>query len=99
MITIIPPIQPQDQGPAVDNLQQTLLFIVQERQLTPQGLSLAQWRRNLTRETGTKTFGPQTAALLADILLAEHLRASGVIDAPTANGLNQVLTALAAFAG
>jgi hypothetical protein len=45
MKKISPPIRPQDHGPAVANLQEALLFIVEKRQLTSNNLSLAQWKQ------------------------------------------------------
>jgi hypothetical protein len=50
MNKIIFPIQPSQQGPAVANLQEALLFIVVKRQLTANNLSLAQWKQAVAAE-------------------------------------------------
>src|SRR5215471_9197964 len=45
MEKIVPPIQIQDHGSAVANFQEALLFIIEKRQLTPNNLSLAEWKQ------------------------------------------------------
>lgn len=61
MQRITPPIQFGQQGAPVANLQEALLFIVEKRQLTPQGLSLDQRRQSLSDEMNAQSFGTSPA--------------------------------------
>jgi peptidoglycan hydrolase-like protein with peptidoglycan-binding domain len=97
MNRIIPPIRFQDQGPAVANLQEALLFIVEKRQLTPGNLTLAQWQQNTASERAVQSFGPSTRRLFAGVLTALSLPNADYVDEPTAERLNQILETLGAF--
>jgi peptidoglycan hydrolase-like protein with peptidoglycan-binding domain len=97
MNKIIPPIRLQDQGPAVANFQEALLFIVEKRQLTPGNLTLAQWRQNTASEMAAQSFGPNTRRLFAGVLTALSLPNADFVDEPTAARLNQILETLGAF--
>ena len=63
MNKIVAPIRPQDQGSAVANLQEALLFIIEKRQLTPNNLSLAQWKEAISDEVDRQIFGRRTKEL------------------------------------
>jgi hypothetical protein len=60
MDKIIAPIRPQDVGPAVANLQQAMLLIVEKRQLAPASHTLASWREALTAEINTQQFAQRS---------------------------------------
>jgi len=68
MNKIIPPIQLGQQGAAVANLQEALLFIVEKRRLTPNNLSLAEWQQAVSGEMAALAFGERTKRLFAAIL-------------------------------
>ena len=97
MNQIIPPIRSQDQGPAVANLQEALLFIIEKRQLTPGNLTLAQWQQNTAPETAVQSFGPNTRRLFAGVLTALSLPNADFVNEPTAARLNHILETLGAF--
>jgi hypothetical protein len=97
MNRIIPPIQPRDQSPAVANLQEAMVFIVEKRALNPAGLSLARWRQELSTEVTEQSFGAGTSRLLAGLRADLHLIGGDSIDEQTAEALNQQLADLGAF--
>jgi ABC toxin N-terminal region/Neuraminidase-like domain len=99
MERIIPPIRPQDQGPAVANFQEALLFIVGKRHLSPQGLSLTQWRQTISSEMAAQSFGEGTKRLFAGVLQALHLPTSDFVNEAIAERLNSLLEELGAFSG
>ena len=68
MNKIVAPIRPQDQGSAVANLQEALLFIIEKRQLTPNNLSLAQWKEAISDEMDRQIFGRRTKELFDSLL-------------------------------
>lgn len=97
MNKIIPPIRLQDQGPAVANLQEALLFIVEKHQLTPSNLTLAQWQQAVQSERVAQSFGEGTRRLFVGLLTDLHLPSADFVNEPIAERLNQVLETLGAF--
>jgi hypothetical protein len=97
MNEIIPPIRPHDHSPAVTNLEEALLFIVEKRHLGPAGLSLARWQQDLSTETATQSFGTGTSRLLASLRTELHLPDGEFVNEETAEALNQQLAELGAF--
>src|SRR6266542_5087907 len=97
MERIVPPIRPQDHGPAVSNFQQAMLFIVEKRQLTPQGLSLAQWQQTISSEMAARSFGDRTRRLFVGLLADLHLPSADFVNEQTTEGLNDILDGLGAF--
>jgi hypothetical protein len=95
MNKIIPPIHPQDHTPAVADLQKAMLFIVENRQLSPAGLSVDRWRQDLSPELGV--FGTATTRLLAGLRSDLHLPNGGFVNEQTAEALNQQLADLGAL--
>ena len=92
------PIRPQDKGPAVVNLQQAMLFIVEKRQLTPANRTLASWKDSLSGEIANQLFGQGTLQLLLALLPALHLPGANFVTPDVADALNKVLQDLGAFA-
>ena len=84
MERITPPIRPQDQGPAVVNFQQAMLFIIEKRQLSPQGLSLAQWQQTISSEMAAQSFGEVTKRLFVGVL-------QGLAPSPTSDFVNEAI--------
>src|SRR5260370_23197065 len=97
MDKIVAPIRPQDKGPAVVNLQQAMLFIVEKRQLTPANRSLASWKDSLSGELANQLFGQGTLQLLLALLPALHFPGADFVTPPVADALNNVLQDLGAF--
>lgn len=97
MERIIHPIRPQDQGPAVLNLQEALLFIVEKRQLTPSKLTQAQWQEALQPERTAQSFGQVTRRLFVGLLADLSIPTADFVTEPTAERLNQILESLGAF--
>jgi len=98
MDKIIAPIKPQDKGPAVANLQQAMLFIVEKRELSPANHSLAEWQQALAADLDQQSFGQQTLQLLLALLPALHVPSAEFVTPPVADALNKVLQELVAFA-
>ena len=97
METIVPPIRPQDQGPAVGNLHEALLFIIEKRQLTPSNVSLAQWKEVVAGEMATQSFGERTKRLFAAVIADLHLPHADFVNEAIAARLNALLDELGAF--
>lgn len=97
MERIIPPIGPGSPAPAVANLQEAMLFIVDKRQLTPNNLSLAQWKQTLSGEMAAQAFGERTKRLLVGLLAALQLPSAEVVNEGVAEALNHLLDSLGAF--
>ncbi|MGH9753197.1 MAG: hypothetical protein ACREA2_10475, partial [Blastocatellia bacterium] len=98
MEKIIPSIQQGQQGPSVANFQSAMLCIIEKRQLSPGGASLAQWRRRLSREIATQTFGASTKKLFDALLSDMGIRAAKSVNQTLAKRLNSLLEELGAFA-
>src|SRR6266566_8398296 len=97
MDKIVAPIRTQDKGPAVANLQQAMLFIIEKRQLTPANRTLASWKDSLSGEIANQLFGQGTLQLLLGLLPALHLPGADFITGPVADALNKILDDLGAF--
>ena len=97
MDKIVAPIRTQDKGPAVANLQQAMLFIIEKRQLTPANRTLASWKDSLSGEIANQLFGQGTLQLLLALLPALHLPGADFITGSVADALNNVLQDLGAF--
>jgi hypothetical protein len=95
---IVPPVRPQDEGPAAANLQQALLFVTEQHQLKPNGATAEWWRQALSAEVAARAFGERTGLLFYHVLVALHLPPTEYVDAPTAERLNAILEELGAFA-
>jgi len=91
MNKILPPIRLQNQGPAVANFQEAVLFIVDKRQSSAQGLSLAQRRQTLTAEIAAQSFGELTGCPLVGLLTDLPLPSPDFVNEPIAERLNQTL--------
>src|SRR5882757_9824136 len=99
MERIIPPINPQDRGPAVLNLQNAMLSILHKRNLTLDNRSPDQWKESLSGEKQTETFGNETQALLAALVASLNLSPAEFVNAQVAEALNQILEGMGAFNG
>ena len=99
MNKIVAPIRPQDQGSAVANLQEALLFIIEKRQLTPNNLSLAQWKEAISDEVDRQIFGRRTKELFDSLLPLLRIPISESVTLPVAEHLNELLESLDAFDG
>src|SRR5258707_1721995 len=97
MNKIIPPIRSPERSAAVANLQEALLFIVEERHLSPAALSLDRWQQELSTEMATQSFGTATSRLLLGLLTSLNLPRAELVDEPTAQALNRILDGLEAF--
>jgi peptidoglycan hydrolase-like protein with peptidoglycan-binding domain len=97
MNKIIPPIQPGQQGPAVLNLQEAMLFIIEKRQLTPNNLSLAEWKQTVSGEMASQSFSERTKRLLAAVIAEVHLPTADFVNDAIAGRLNALLDQLGAF--
>jgi len=98
MDKIVAPIQAQDKGPAVANLQQAMLFIVEKKQFSPADHSLDQWKQVMSDESAQQLFGQRTLQLLLALLPELHLPAAEFVTPAVADALNTVLQDLGAFA-
>ncbi len=97
MDRILSSIKPSQQGPAIANLQESLLFIVERRQLTPNNLSLTQWQQDLTDEMATQSFGERTEHLFSSVIADLHFPAAEFVNETVAGRLNSLLEELGAF--
>ena len=97
MDKIVAPIKAQDKGPAVANLQQAMLFTVEEKQLSPADHSLDQWKQVMANELGQQLFGQRTLQLMLALLPALNLPHAEFVTPPIADALNNVLAELGAF--
>jgi len=98
MDKIVAPINAQDKGPAVANLQQAMLFIVEKKQFSPADQSLDQWKQVMSDELAQQLFGQRTLQLLLALLPALHLPAEELVTPQVAVALNYILQDLGAFA-
>ena len=97
MERIIPPIRTRDQGSAVANLHDALLFLAEKRHVGPDGLHLREWRDILSRDLACQSFGPDTIRLFRRVLDELGLPTSDGVDDAIATRLNRLLTELGAF--
>ena len=99
MQRIIPPIRPNDSGPAVANLQEALLFIATKRQFIPDGIAPPDWKRKLedNQELGGQLFGNATLQLLLGVLRELLLPTADFVNDAIAAALNHQLEELGAF--
>lgn len=92
------PLKARMTGPTVADLQDALQQIL-ERGVIPRDDEGA--RRELTaalqRERAEQTYGKATSKLVGIFQEARQLQASGAVDEPTANALNQLLEELGVF--
>ena len=98
MDKIVAPINPQDKGSAVANLQQAMLFIVEKKQFNPADQSLDQWKQVMSDELAQQLFGQRTLQLLLALLPALHLPAEELVTPQVAVALNYILQDLGGFA-
>jgi hypothetical protein len=97
MDKIVAPINVQDRGPAVANLQQAMLFIVEKKQFSPANHSFDQWKQVMSDELAQQVFGQRTLQLLLAVLPALHLPGAEFVTPAVADALNNVLAELGAF--
>ena len=98
MDKIVAPINAWDKGPAVANLQQAMLFIVEKKQFNPADQSLDQWKQVMSDELAQQLFGQRTLQLLLALLPALHLPAEELVTPQVAVALNYILQDLGGFA-
>ena len=98
MDKIVAPINAWDKGPAVANLQQAMLFIVEKKQFSPADQSLDQWKQVMSDELAQQLFGQRTLQLLLALLPALHLPAEELVTPQVAVALNYILQDLGGFA-
>lgn len=98
MDKIVAPINAQDKGQPVANLQQAMLFIVEKKQFSPADQSLDQWKQVMSDELAQQLFGQRTLQLLLALLPALHLPAVELVTPQVAVALNYILQDLGAFA-
>src|SRR6516162_7942845 len=98
MDKIVAPINPQDKGSAVANLQQAMLFIVEKKQFNPADQSLDQWKQVMSDELAQQLFGQRTLQLLLALLPALHLPAEELVTPQVAVALNYILQDLGGLA-
>src|SRR6267154_5834490 len=103
MNPITPPIQPNDQGPAVADLQDALLILVDRKVIQaltapnrPTAEELAGLAEKVRQERTQSRFADATRQLVRYFQIQQHLgdQLAGVVESKTAAALNAALDSL-----
>ncbi len=99
MQKVIFPLQQNDTGSDVVNLQDALLLLLERAVIRPQSpLQLVGWQRGLRSEKETQIYGSTTFELVQRFQENKRtLRATGEVDKPTAAAINALLREFSAL--
>ncbi|MFN8471147.1 MAG: neuraminidase-like domain-containing protein [Anaerolineae bacterium] len=97
MKPITPPLRSGDEGPAVANLQEALVLLLNRGVIQTSAGTRQELLNMMADEAQARQYRDASAKSVAIFQQGNHLHVTGEVDQPTADALNQALKALGAF--
>ena len=98
MHNVIAPLKPSDQGPEVTNLQAALRLLIDRDKIALDPDTRDALLKDFNAERSRQVYGDKATTIIVSRFQTQYrLKATGMVDAPTAEALNGILTDLGAF--